>query len=156
LKVLGIVAITLLALALLFPFLILRWFVFKSNHSKTIKGKAFNSYMASLLYMHQLGYKRKNLTALQLAEKQIDPAFNTNFAAFIKAYQKLKYSNHEPTDTEYKILTGHYAYFVKKVRKKVPFGKRLGAFLKTGETLEFFTQPNILGSTKNTDIWSNI
>ncbi len=155
-EALAIGALILLVLVMLFPFLIFNWYAAKSKRAKTTRGKAFNSYMASLLFMHQLGYKRKNLTALQLAEKQIDPAFNTNFAAFIKAYQKLKYSNHQPTEAEYETLAGHYDDFIKKIRSQVPYGQRLMAFLKPGETLEFFTQPNILGSTKNTDIWSNI
>ncbi len=143
-------------LVLLFPYFIFKWYAIKSKKAKTVRGKAFGSYMASLLYMHQLGYKRNNLTALQLAEKQIDPKFDTHFAAFIQVYQKLKYSKKEPTTEEQKILNDHFTHFISKVHEKVPFRKRFMAFLKLAETLDFFTQPNILGSGKNTDIWNNI
>lgn len=155
-KVLAGAALSFLLAAALFPALMFRWYAIKSRHAKTIKGRAFASYMASLLYMHQLGFKRKNLTAMQLAEKQIDPAFNTGFADFIRVYEKLKYSKHEPTKKELEILSRHFEDFIPRVRSQVPYLKRLKAFLKPGETLDFFTKPNILGSTKNTDIWSNI
>jgi hypothetical protein len=135
-------------LALLFPYLCFQWFSLKANKSRSINNKAYYSYMASLLYLHQLGFKRNRQTPLQLAENKIDPVFHTGLGAFITVYQKIKYSGKPLTEQEVGIITNHYPTFIKAVKQQIPLKKRIIAFLNPANTLEYFTQPNILGTTK--------
>ena len=104
--------------------------------------------MASLFYLNQLGIKKLKGTPQQYAEKQIDPVFETGLANFIKVYQKMKYSNHALNANEEKIIREHHPGFVKNVRKQIPFLKRSKHFVNTGTAIEFFTQPNTLGTGK--------
>jgi hypothetical protein len=143
-------------MALLFPFLIFRWFVFKAGKAKDLNTKAYNSYMASMLYLHQLGLKREGLTPLKFAETNVDPLFRTKLSYFIKAYEKLKYSRKQLYEDEYDLVNNHLPQFLKAVRNNLPLGKRFTAFLKINNTIEFFTRPNMLGSTKSMELWNSI
>lgn len=147
--VIGTVVLTL-------PFILFRWFIFKANKAKDIQQKAYHQYMASMLYMHQLGIKKNILTPLLFAEHKIDPIFGTNLASFIRVYEKLKYSRHVLSEYEKEIIRRHLPDFLNCVRKQIPFRKRFMALLNINNTIEFFTQPNMLGSSKSMDIWNKI
>jgi transglutaminase-like putative cysteine protease len=138
----------LLFLSLLIPFIIYKWFSFRASSSENLLAKAYHSYMASLFYLHQLGYKRLHQTPMQFAYTNVDPKFGTSLSNFINIYQKLKYSKNPLTAKEEIIITNHLSDFTKNIHQKIPFGSRFKAFLKPALTLEFFTQPNILGSSK--------
>ena len=143
-------------MSLLFPITIFSWFVYKAKNNRDLNTRAYGSYMASMLYLHQLGKKRNSLTPLQFAENQIDPFFGTQLASFIKTYEKLKYSQKGLNDEELNFINHHLPVFLDAVRKKIPPGKRFISFLKINNTVEFFTRPNILGSTKSMEIWNKI
>lgn len=147
-KWLGGIAGILLLGALLFPLACYRWFSYRAKRAGSTTAKAYYNYMASLLYLHQLGFKRREMTPLEFAEQKIDPAFGTELASFIRVYQKIKYSRHPLSEAETFIIQQQHPAFVQQVKKQVPFKKRFARFLNAGATLEFFTQPNILGSTK--------
>jgi protein-glutamine gamma-glutamyltransferase len=135
-------------LLLLLPYAVYRWFAWKANQYIDKNGHMYYNYMASMLYLHQLGFKNYGTTAQQFAEKEIDPAFNTDLTNFIRKYQKIKYSNHHLTDEEMMDLKNHHKKMVAAVRKKIRYGQRVKAFMNPAVTLSFFTQPNILGPSK--------
>jgi protein-glutamine gamma-glutamyltransferase len=144
----GLAGAVLLVLALLLPFAIYKWFSIKAAKAKTTKAKAYNSYMASLIYLNQLGFKRNGQTPMQFAQTKIDPKFGTSLSSFIQTYQKIKYSNKPLSDQDEKIILHHHPEFVKSIQQQIPLGKRIKYFMNPSNTLEFFTQPNILGSSK--------
>jgi transglutaminase-like putative cysteine protease len=140
----------LIVAALLFPLACYNWFSWMAKRAGATGAKAYYSYMASLLYLHQLGYRRGALTPVEFAKQKADPAFGTTLTRFIQVYQKIKYSRHPLSAAETDIVNQQHPAFVNKVKAQVPFKKRFIRFLNTEATLEFFTQPNILGSTKKT------
>ncbi len=145
---LGCIAGVLIIAALLLPVTCYKWFSWKAQRATDTTPKAYYSYMAALLYLHQLGYRRGGLTPLEFAMQKVDPAFGTSLANFIRVYQKIKYSRRPLSPEETALIRAQHPAFVLQVKKQVPFKKRFLRFLHTGATLEFFTPPNILGSTK--------
>lgn len=135
-------------LLLLLPYAVYRWFAWQANKQTEKNKHMYYNYMASMLYLHQLGFKKYGKTSQQFAEQDIDPAFHTDLTNFIINYQKLKYSNQDFSEEETKNLRAHHQKFVASVRKKIRFGQRCKAFLNPAATLSFFTQPNILGPSK--------
>jgi transglutaminase-like putative cysteine protease len=133
---------------LLMPWMVYRWFAYNARHHKGAKERSYYNYMASMIYLHQLGYKKGNKTALQFAGNEIDVPFQTDFARFMLTYQKLKYSQHPISAEEERFLQQHHATIVKKIKEKIPFKKRFISFMNPAATLAFFTQPNILGTSK--------
>nr|MCU0389332.1 transglutaminase-like domain-containing protein [Chitinophagaceae bacterium] len=149
----GIALLIATVIALLIPIIIFKWFVFKSSHSENIYRKTYYSYMASMFYLHQLGKKRFGQTPLQFAEKEIDPMWGTGLGKFISTYEKLKYSKSPLSKAEINTLSIHLPEFIKTIKSKIPLSQRIKSFLKINNTIEFFTRPNILGSTKSMEIW---
>ncbi len=135
-------------IAISIPYAIYTWLAARARYAGTLTSKAYYSYMASLFYLNQLGIKKHKVTPQQYAEKQIDPVYGTRLANFIKVYQKMKYSNHALNQNEEKIIREQHPAFVRQVRKQIPFSKRSKHFINTGTALDFFTQPNTLGTGK--------
>ncbi|HSK13446.1 MAG TPA: transglutaminase domain-containing protein, partial [Phnomibacter sp.] len=111
----------LILVALFIPIATFNWFAARAQRSKSLMNRAYNSYIASLLYLYQLGYRRNKETPMQFAGHKVDPRFGTSLAPFIQVYQKLKYSRKELNDEEKAMLEGHLTNFMRTVREKVPF-----------------------------------
>lgn len=135
-------------LLILLPTAVYTWFSFQAKNQHNIYKQSYYNYMATMLYLHQVGFKRGANTPLAFAETRVDPAFQTNLGTFLKSYQKLKYSPHALHNHEKELLTTHHAEMKKMMKGKITAKQRLISFLNPAATLGFFTQPNILGPAK--------
>lgn len=139
----------LLLLALLTPWLVLRYLMLRYRSAGQPASRAYYAYMASMYYLHQLGYKRGYQSAEQYARQRIDPAMGTQLTEFVRLYQKIKYSKAPLSTGEIKLIDTHIPGFLASVRAHVPTGQRLKAFMKPWVTLSFFSKPDILQSSNN-------
>ncbi len=149
-KAAGYILLTLFVLGiilLLVPISVFSWYVFKAKRTSPIRQKAYYTYMASMLYLHQLGYKKTDRTPLQFAKEEIDPRFQTHFERFAAVYQKIKYSRQTLTASEEAVIFSQQNEFLTSVKKQLTLKKRFISFLNPATTIEFFTEPNILGSS---------
>jgi len=126
-------------LVFLTPWFIWQYFNTTARKAKDTKNKAFNSYRASMYYLHQLGYSRTSYGPNQYATK-IDRSFNTDFNLFTNVYQKLKYSSLTLTQHEQQVVQIFYRPFVSNVRKQIPLKTRFGKFLNIYNTIAYFKQ----------------
>ncbi|MEP6951000.1 MAG: transglutaminase-like domain-containing protein [Ginsengibacter sp.] len=123
------------------PLLIFKWLNFKANQTKTIKQKAYWSYIASTYYLNQLGFSRGQMSPAQFAKEKIDPGFNTNFTSFMQVYLKSKYSKEALSTSEEMLIQNFYYPFYKTIKQKNPFKKRFSKFLNFYRTINFFSKP---------------
>jgi hypothetical protein len=126
-------------LVFLTPWFIWQYFNATARNARDTKEKAFNSYRASMYYLHQLGYSRTNYGPNEFATK-IDRTFNTQFNRFTNVYQKLKYSTLSLTENEQQVVQTFYRPFISGVRKQVPFKTRFVRFMNIYNTISYFTQ----------------
>ncbi|HXL55064.1 MAG TPA: transglutaminase-like domain-containing protein, partial [Chitinophagaceae bacterium] len=126
-------------LVFLTPWFIWQYFNTTARNTRDTKNKAFNSYRASMYYLHQLGYSRTNYGPNEYAMK-IDRAFDTEFNRFTNAYQKLKYSSLALTESEQQVVQTFYRPFINNIRKHVPFKARFAKFLNIYNTISYFTE----------------
>lgn len=126
-------------LVFLTPWFIWQYFNATARNTKDTKNKAFNSYRATMYYLHQLGYSRANYGPNEYATK-IDRTFNTQFKRFTNVYQKLKYSTLTLTENEQQVVQTFYRPFISSVRKQVPFKTRFARFMNIYSTISYFTQ----------------
>lgn len=121
------------------PWIIWQYYNAKAKNAKDSKTKAFNSYRAAMYYLNQVGYSRTNAGPYEYASS-LDKQFNTNFASFSNAYQKLKYSSLPLTAKEEENVQSFYKPFIQTIRKNVPVKTRFSKFLNIYNTIAFFTQ----------------
>lgn len=122
------------------PYIIYRYFLYKSNTSNTNNEKAYYVYTAAMFYFHQLSYGRKDLPILQYAEKVIDVTFNTHFTNFLNVYLKIKYTNTSLNEQDMKTVNSFLLNYRKEVQTIIPWQKRFMLFLNTITAIQFFTQ----------------
>lgn len=134
-------AIVLLILSL--PWFIYHWFRFKALQNSNLKQKAYWSYTSAMYHLHQLGFRRNELSPLQFAQQNIDSHFKTNFSSFIQVYLKTKYSTQPLTSSEENIVRSFYSPFDKTIKNQIPFKQRLNKFLNFYRTINYFTKPKI-------------
>jgi protein-glutamine gamma-glutamyltransferase len=139
---LGLALLLLTGLMLLLPTFI--WWVLRGRTKKSTGGKAtaYAVHNATAYYLHQLRRWPKQETATHFAAA-MDAEFNTStYAAFMKAYQKLKYSDQLLTTAEQAAVNEHFDGFIKKVKTTIPAKQRMLQFLNPLQALRYFAQPN--------------
>jgi protein-glutamine gamma-glutamyltransferase len=120
------------------------WLYLHSKAKGKAEGKtrAYHVYRASMYYLNQLGFERRNRSPFEYASN-VDSVFGTSFTSFNNIYQKTKYSTQSLTEREVINITNFYPAFIKQVKKQIPRTKRFSRFLNLYNTLHFFTQPKI-------------
>jgi hypothetical protein len=124
------------------PWLIWQYYNTRAKGSSNARAKAYNTYMASIYYLNQLGITRENQSPQQFAEAT-DKRFGTNFNSFTNIYQKIKYSKQQLNEKDVTAVGNFYPAFKQKVRASIPFKTRFSRFLNIYNTLHFFTKPKI-------------
>jgi hypothetical protein len=135
------IALAVLGLFLLFmalPRLILWYYRLRTKLAKAAPQKAYWTYRAAAFYLNQLGYFREDRTPLSYAQSVIDPAFGTQFAAFMVIYLKHKYAGQSLTAHETAMVQNFLPGFLKTVRSKSSFSFRLGNMLKPLRAISYF------------------
>ncbi|MEP6615883.1 MAG: transglutaminase-like domain-containing protein [Ginsengibacter sp.] len=126
------------------PWLVFQLYRMKTTLTKNSITKAYWSFSTAFYLLNQLGYNRENSSALQFANNDIDPYFNTSLAAFINVYHKTKYSSIGLTNQEEIFIQTFYFSFEKSVCGKVPRGAYFSKFLNFYTTFNYFIQPKNL------------
>ncbi len=128
---------TILLLFLLLPRLIYVYYRVRYNAANKTTAKAYWAYRASGFYLHQLGFFKGTLTALQYAQS-VDAQLHAGYTAFILPYLKLKYAKQELNASETATVVKFLPEFIRKVKAGVPFGKRFGRFFLVFRAIAFF------------------
>jgi hypothetical protein len=99
--------------------------------------KAYWAYRSAGFYLHQLGYAKSTMTALQHAQF-VDVKLNTSYAAFMLVYLKMKYAQQKLTTVEQSTVTQFLSSFIPQVKQRIPAGKRFKDFFKVFRAIAFF------------------
>jgi protein-glutamine gamma-glutamyltransferase len=128
-----------LVLAVTVPWLIFLYYKTRSRMAGKPEQRAYWVYMASLYYLHMLGYPLGDLTPLRFATTVVDPAFGTGFGGFMNAYLKTKYANQPLTAAEVQRVDTFLLPFLTLVRSRVPRKQRLKGFVNPVRSALFFS-----------------
>ena len=120
------------------PYIIYTYYRIRHNTTKDPERKPYWAYRTAGYYLNQIGINRGTLTPMQYARDVVDPQFGTRFVAFMNVYLKQKYANQKLTGADLNVTNGFLKPFIKQVRSKVSFGKRIKGFLNPMRTLGFF------------------
>lgn len=126
-----------LLLFLLLPRLIYAYFKLRYSSAKTTGAKAYWAYRTAGFYLHQSGFVKGDATAMQHAQKA-DEMFGTQYTGFMIPYLKLKYAQQKPNHSEEQRLVHFLPGFIKQVKSRIPFGKRVANFFKVFRSIAFF------------------
>lgn len=136
--------ICLIALVLSIPYIVYLWYKFKMNHSDKIASKAYYTYMTSSLYLHMIGERRNSETPLKYALYNIDPSYQTQYAAFLVLYLKQKYANQVLSSTEEKFISEFYPTFIAKIKSKISLWKRTIRFCNINNFINYYLNSDAL------------
>ncbi len=136
----GVVLVLLIFIAFILPAVVWLYYRLRASNA-TPTSKAYWVYRASSYYLHICGIPRGEETPMQYATKTIDPMLGTSFTAFMNLYLKQKYANQALTNAEQDKVALFLLPFIKAVRSKVSFSKRLAGFLNPLRMLSFFIKP---------------
>jgi hypothetical protein len=143
--VLAIVLSAILILMMIFPYIIFKYYKYKSKlKSKNVN--IFYVYKTSMFLLNQLGCERKNMTPLQFASTVADKKYETEFEKFMIIYLQFKYSDIAITSDEKKFVSKFYYNFKNKIHTKHSKFERVKRFLNLKQTLKFYA--NNYGTTK--------
>lgn len=126
-----------LLLFLLLPRLIYGYFRVRYRTAGNDGRKAYWAYRSAGFYLHQLGYAKGTMTALQHAQF-VDTKLNTRYTAFMLVYLKMKYAQQTLTPAEQNTVTQFLTGFIPQVNQRIPAGKRFGDFFKVFRAIAFF------------------
>jgi len=129
---------SLLLLWFLLPRIILTYYKIRYALARTVGAKAYWAYRCAGYYLHQTGYPRGQVTALQYAA-DIDSILHTSFAVFMIPYLKLKYAGQEPDAREAHILSTFLPGFFTQVSSIIPFRRRFACFFRVLRAISFFS-----------------
>lgn len=127
----AVIAMALVILIILSPWLIWRFFHWRARKNLHYKQRA------ALYLLNQIGYPRDFHSPEDFAT-MIDKQFGTNLLLFTTVYQKEKYSHIPPSPVQIKQAAATYKPFVKAVKTHIPWKKRVALFLNFYHTLHFF------------------
>ena len=133
--------IVLLLLAL--PYIVYRVLRSRAAIAKTPGKKQYWRYMATMFYLHQMGFERNDLSPLQYARQTIDPKFGTQMEPFVTVYLQLKYSKQPLTEAAMTTSNNFYPGVFKKVAQQLSFGYRFSHFINTRRMIQFFAKPTL-------------
>ncbi len=122
---------------LLLPRLIYAYYRIRYASAGSKGQKAYWAYRSAGFYLHQLGYFKGGMTALQHAQA-VDQQLQTRYAAFILPYLKLKYAGQELNATETETVGNFLPAFIRDVQKVIPFGQRFGRFFRVFRAIAYF------------------
>jgi len=137
-----LVLLGLLLMALLSPYIILKYYLLRHKNAHANAGKSYWAYRTACFYLHQLGIIMGHYTPMQFASQIIDPQFNTTFTAFMKLYLKQKYSGQALTADELNFIDDFLPGFLHAVNKNIKFSKRFLSFLNPLKTISFYISSN--------------
>ena len=135
----GIILGSLLLLVLIWPRLILAYYIWRYR-----KGGSQQPYFgcrAATYYLHMTGRIRGHLTPMQYARDVIDPEMGTSFADFMNVYLKTKYARQPLTASEQQRVASFLSPFLAAVRKKIPAGRRFSGLTNPVRMVAFFVRP---------------
>lgn len=121
------------------PTVVFCYFLLRCKMASSIAIKAYFTYMTSMFYVHQLGFKRNHLSPLSYAQTIIDPQLSTHLWQFIHWYQQLKYSGQPKTEADVQQCNEHLPLFLLTIRNKISIFKRVMAFLRYKRIGTFFS-----------------
>lgn len=149
LQILGILLSALLAILLLLPVSVFRYYIWRYNRANVDGPKAYFAYRAACYYLNQVGVERKMRTPLQFSAA-VDPVYGTRFTEFMNVYLKKKYARQELNERERLVISNFPRPFFKQLRSKLSAKQRIGGFLNPLRTIGFFVQPGD-DETNNTE-----
>lgn len=133
-----IIAGCLLVLVFALPYLIFVYFNYKARVvSQPAESKAYAVNRAILYYLNQMNLRNSG-KAPQVFAGEIDRQFNTEYYAFNKLYQQLKYGNTGIDEKGSNFLRSFYPQFIRLVSSGIPAKTRFLNFLNLGNTISFF------------------
>lgn len=127
-------------LYLLIPILIFRYYIIRSKLVSNYEQKAYWQYTAWGFYLHQLGFKRGDLTSLEYSINIIDKYFDTSYSSFIHCYLKLKYAKQEVSELDIKTLSQFWQNNLPKIKNKISVIQRFKAFLRPLRSLSYYNR----------------
>lgn len=126
-----------LLLFLLLPGWIYAYFRIRYKTAGNEGRKAYWAYRSASFYLHQLGYFKGTMTALQHAQF-VDSKLNTRYTAFMLVYLKMKYAQQALSTAEQSTVAQFLPGFIPQVKQRIPVGKRFGDFFKVFRAIAFF------------------
>lgn len=139
-KTIAFVAIGIVLILLLLPYLIYRYYLLRFNKAK-LNAKAYWAYKTAGFYLHQIGIVRYDMTPMKYARDIVDAQFETNFTSFMNVYLKQKYSNTVLNKDEQKTVNQFLERFIRQLKAKTNWKKRWSGFLNPVRTISFFVAP---------------
>ncbi|PQJ09424.1 hypothetical protein CJD36_019470 [Flavipsychrobacter stenotrophus] len=130
-----------LVVMLLLPEIVLRYFIYKYNHTKAENDKPYWAYRAATYYLHMIGISRGNRTPMQYAKQSVDPFYSTSFGAFMNVYLKKKYAKQELNERERLLVDEFLKPFLAAVNSKTAFSDKFFEFMNVVRMAGFFTMP---------------
>ncbi|WP_456441995.1 transglutaminase domain-containing protein [Psychroserpens sp.] len=140
-----IVALILLILFILglSPICYYWWLSKKAKNNNSIVELSQVNYKNAHFILNQMGIPRGYQTPMVYARDRIDPKFGTNFEAFIKIYQKLKYSDNELTNDEVDLVRNFHSDFNQKVLSKYSKSEKFFNFIKPNKWIHYMLNLNL-------------
>ncbi|MES2704410.1 MAG: transglutaminase-like domain-containing protein [Bacteroidota bacterium] len=141
------IALGFVLLVLLWPGMVLRYFILRYKNGKPEGNKAYWAYRAATYYLHMAGMPRGTRTPMQYARDMADPQLGlpgsgkVSLTGFMNVYLKQKYAKQPLTATEQQYVSGFLAPFLAAARQKIKFSTRFFGFLNPVRSAGFFVMP---------------
>lgn len=135
--------VLLLLVLMLSPICYYWWLSRKAKRTNSIVELSEVNYKNAHFVLNQMGVPRGYQTPMVYARDIVDPKFGTNFEAFIKTYQKLKYSKDELTKDEVDLIHNFYSEFNQKVFLKYTKSQRFFNFIKPNKWIHYMLNLNL-------------
>lgn len=119
------------------------WLSRKVKNSPSIFSLSKVNYKNANFVLNQMGIPRGHQTPMIYARDIIDPKFGTNFEAFIRIYQKQKYSEATLTEEENKLVQNFYTDFNQRVFSQYTKTEKFFNFIKPNKWIHFMLNLNL-------------
>lgn len=129
--------IFIILLFLFLPRMIYAYFRLRHNSAGKDKEKAYWAYRSAGFYLHQLGFMKGNVTALQHAQS-VDASLHTRYTGFMIVYLKMKYAQQDLNAGEKVTVNQFLSPFIKQVQQRIPAGTRFRDFFNVLRAIAFF------------------
>ncbi|MCK8480397.1 transglutaminase-like domain-containing protein [Psychroserpens algicola] len=133
----------LLFILVLSPLCYYWWLSKKAKNNTSVVELSQVNYKNAHFVLNQMGVQRGHLTPMVYARDIVDPKFGTHFEAFVKIYQKLKYSEDELTDDEVTLVQGFHSDFNQKVLSKYTKSQQFINFIKPNKWIHYMLNLNL-------------
>ncbi|WP_460220347.1 transglutaminase-like domain-containing protein [Psychroserpens sp. MEBiC05023] len=142
LYILGLLLLVLLILVCS-PICYFWWLSKKAKNKTSIVALSKVNYKNAHFVLNQMGIPRGQQTPMAYAKDIVDPKFGTHFEAFIRIYQKLKYSQSELTNEEANLVRNFHADFNQKVFSKFTRSEKFFNFIKPNKWIHYMLNLNL-------------